>query len=129
MHIHRTLTGEDLFPPPPAPVAQPDAITMHLFGRAPRQQGAVVAPEVRRSSFAEVRLGLADVPGGSPAVAEAQRCFSCGVCNNCDNCKSYCPEGILMRDGDGYRFNYDYCKGCGLCASQCPRGVVYMAEL
>jgi Pyruvate/2-oxoacid:ferredoxin oxidoreductase delta subunit len=42
---------------------------------------------------------------------------------------THCPEGILLRDGDGYRFDYDYCKGCGVCASQCPRGVIFMAEL
>lgn len=83
----------------------------------------------RRHSFTEVRLGLLDSPDHHPAVAEAGRCFSCGVCNNCDHCVSYCPEGIVVRDGDGYRFDYGYCKGCGICATQCPRGVIYMSEL
>ena len=62
--------------------------------------------------------------------SEAQRCLSCGVCNVCDTCVAYCPEGILVRDGEeSYRFEYDHCKGCGICATQCPRGVIYMAEL
>ena len=128
-HIHRTLTGQDLFPPPEPPVASPQDLTMHVFRHARRQQGEVVPPGTRRHSFVEVRRGLADDLERHPAVEEAERCFSCGVCNSCDRCMTYCPEGILLRDGDDYRFDYDYCKGCGICASQCPRGVVYMAEL
>jgi Pyruvate/2-oxoacid:ferredoxin oxidoreductase delta subunit len=77
----------------------------------------------------EVRLGLMDTPDRRSAVTEAGRCFSCGVCNQCDNCLDYCPEGIVLRDGDTYRFDSGYCKGCGICASQCPRGVIYMSEL
>ncbi|MEW6250898.1 MAG: NAD(P)-binding protein [Planctomycetota bacterium] len=130
LHIHKTLTGEDLFPPPPGEVAGPEQITMHVFSHAPREKGVEMPPAVRRSSFTEVRLGLVDEPGHPAAALEAQRCFSCGVCNECDRCLSYCPEGIMRHVGNGeYEFNYDYCKGCGICASQCPRGVVYMAEL
>jgi Pyruvate/2-oxoacid:ferredoxin oxidoreductase delta subunit len=77
----------------------------------------------------EVHVGLLDEPDHHAAALEAQRCFSCGVCNTCDRCVDHCPEGILMRDGSGYRFNYDYCKGCGICATECPRGVVIMSEL
>ncbi len=128
-HIHRTLTDEDLFPAPKEPVATPEVITMHLFGRAPSHHSVMLPAADRRHTFKEVRLGLADGPDRHPAVAEAQRCFSCGVCNECDRCIDYCPEGIVLRDGDGYRFDYGYCKGCGICSSQCPRGVIYMSEL
>jgi len=128
-HIHRTLTGEDLFPEPAEPVAQPDAITMHVFGHKPREDGGMINPRDRRRTFTEVRVGYRDGPGHHPAVAEANRCFSCGVCNTCDRCQQYCPEGILLRDGEGYRFDYGYCKGCGVCATACPRGVIYMSEL
>jgi 2-oxoacid:acceptor oxidoreductase gamma subunit (pyruvate/2-ketoisovalerate family) len=128
-HIHRTLTNEDLFPPPPPPVAKPEIIATQIFTRAPRRKGSVVPPELRRRNFSEVRRGYEGEEGHKAATAEAERCFSCGVCNECDRCKTYCPEGILLRDGDGYRFDYDYCKGCGICSSQCPRGVIYMAEL
>ncbi len=128
-HIHRTLTGEDLFPPPAEPIAEPDVITMHLFKYAPRENSVMLPAADRRHTFKEVRLGLADGPDRHPAVVEAGRCFSCGVCNECDQCLNYCPEGIVLRDGEGYRFDYDYCKGCGICSSQCPRGVIYMSEL
>ncbi len=129
LHIHRTLTGEDLFPPAPEPVAGADKITMHVFSRAPRLEGATTAPLERRTTFEEVRMGLQSDDDVSQAQAEAERCFSCGVCNSCDRCLTYCPEGILLREDNGYRFDYDYCKGCGVCAVQCPRGVIYMAEL
>jgi Pyruvate/2-oxoacid:ferredoxin oxidoreductase delta subunit len=128
-HIHRTLTGEDLFPTLPEQIATPEVMHTHVFSHVPRERVAHIPPEERRTSFTEVRLGLVDEPGHEAAVAEAERCFSCGVCNYCDRCVAHCPEGILVRDGDGYRFDYDYCKGCGLCVSQCPRGVNFMAEL
>jgi NADPH-dependent glutamate synthase beta subunit-like oxidoreductase len=128
-HIHRTLTGEDLFPADPARVAGPDEIATYLFSPASSEQSPTVHPKRRRRSFTEVRMGFMDEPGHHQALVEAQRCFSCGVCNNCDRCVTHCPEGIVFRDGDGYRFQYDHCKGCGVCASQCPRSVIFMAEL
>ena len=129
MHIHQTITGEDLFPCEPAPVAGREVIHQHLFTHAARERTTVLPRELRVGTFVEVHGGLEDLPGRDAAAIEAQRCFSCGVCNSCDRCLEHCPEGILLRDREGYRFNYDYCKGCGLCATQCPRGVVVMAEL
>lgn len=129
LHIHQTLTGEDLFPPPLGPAAGPDVIRTHVFAHSPARSSPHVSALERRRSFVEVRRGYFDAPDDHPALAEAQRCFSCGVCNECDACRNSCPEGILTRDGDGYRFNYDYCKGCGVCAAQCPRGVIFMTDL
>jgi 2-oxoacid:acceptor oxidoreductase gamma subunit (pyruvate/2-ketoisovalerate family) len=128
-HIHRALTGEDLFPPEAPAVATREDLHLNLFAHGERQRGGAVPIEIRRRSFLEVHTGLGEREGRAAAVLEAQRCFSCGVCNECDRCLTYCPEGILTRDGEGYRFNYDYCKGCGLCSSECPRGVVIMSEL
>jgi 2-oxoacid:acceptor oxidoreductase gamma subunit (pyruvate/2-ketoisovalerate family) len=128
-HLHRTLTGEDCFPDDAAPVASPEHIHTHLFSRMAREPVAVVSPGIRRRSFAEVRRGLTGAPFGGRVADEAARCFSCGVCNSCDRCVVHCPEGIMVRDGDGYRFDESFCKGCGICAAECPRGVIYMAEL
>ena len=132
-HIHRTLSGEDLFPAPSqetnATLVTPELIRMHIFSRTPRERSVAIPPAERCHSFTEVRLGLIDDPGHQAALAEASRCFSCGVCNQCDRCVEYCPEGIVVREDDGYRFDYGYCKGCGICAMQCPRSVVYMSEL
>lgn len=129
LHIHRTLTGEDLFPPRPAPVATPEQISIHAFAPHPQHHGRIMRAAIRRMSFDEVRRGLADDPVFHEAQDEASRCFSCGVCNCCDRCVQYCPEGVLLRQGNEFRFDYDHCKGCGICASVCPRGVVYMTEL
>ncbi|MEK6797651.1 MAG: FAD-dependent oxidoreductase [Planctomycetota bacterium] len=129
-HVHRTLTGEDLFPPPEAPLAGPDAVITHLFSHRPRSEGDTLPASLRRRSFVEVRRGFA---AGTErlAASEAKRCFSCGVCNECDRCVDHCPEGIMVRNGDGcgYHFDENYCKGCGVCAAECPRGVIFMAEL
>ncbi|NUQ07908.1 MAG: 2-oxoacid:acceptor oxidoreductase family protein [Phycisphaerae bacterium] len=129
LHLHRALTGEDLFPPEPAPVATPEHVTMHIFMPAPGAHGRVTPASERRNPFTEVRRGLPDDPVFHVAEDEAARCFSCGVCNQCDRCVQYCPEGVLVRRGEEFFFDYGQCKGCGVCASVCPRGVVYLTEL
>lgn len=131
LHIHKTLTDEDRFPVRPDAIAGPEVLHTHLFKHAPAEPVAVVDPATRRSSFTEVRRGLVDIEGHDAAVAEAERCFSCGVCNECDRCIEYCPEGVVLRDPDGdkYCFDYEFCKGCGVCAAQCPRGVIFMSEI
>jgi NADPH-dependent glutamate synthase beta subunit-like oxidoreductase/ferredoxin len=131
LHIHRTLSGEDLLPRPRDQdrIAGPAHVHTTFFTHAARHDGPELPAYARRRTFLEVRQGLEYSADPDVAVAEAQRCFSCGVCNSCDRCVEHCPEGILRRDVTGYRFDYDYCKGCGVCVSECPRGVIYMAEL
>ncbi|UCE60670.1 MAG: FAD-dependent oxidoreductase [Phycisphaerales bacterium] len=128
-YIRRILTGEDLFPLAPEPIATPDKIMMHLFAQAKCERGRTLADDQRRTSFAEVHLGLPDSPGHDSALAEAERCFSCGVCNQCDRCVSSCSAGAVMRQGDEYLVEYDYCAGCGACTLDCPRGVIHMEAL
>ena len=130
-HIHRTLTGEDLFPPPEDPIATTDHIRFNRFEHEPRVAVNTLSPAERRRCFDEVHLGFQAGPDGEGAVSEAQRCLSCGVCNKCDRCLEYCPEGNLRRsdEKDGYVFDLEYCKGCGVCMTACPRGAIYMAEL
>jgi 2-oxoacid:acceptor oxidoreductase gamma subunit (pyruvate/2-ketoisovalerate family) len=130
-HIHRTLTGEDLFPPVEDPVAESGVIKFHRFHHVPREAVKTLDPGVRGSCFDEVHLGFEAGPDGSGAVSEALRCLSCGVCNSCDRCMEYCPEGVLRRseDDDGYVFDLEYCKGCGVCMTACPRGAIYMTGL
>jgi Pyruvate/2-oxoacid:ferredoxin oxidoreductase delta subunit len=130
-HIHRTLSGEDLFPPPEEPVATSAQIKFQRFDHLPRAAVRTLSPALRRRCFDEVHLGFEAGPDGTGAVAEAQRCLSCGVCNRCDRCLEYCPEGILRRsdDKDGYVFDLEYCKGCGVCMTACPRGAIYMTKL
>lgn len=130
-HIHLTLSGEDLFPAAPEPIATPDMIKFHRFEHQPREPVNTLSPAVRQCSFDEVHLGFEAGPNGAGAVSEALRCLSCGVCNLCDRCLEYCPEGILRRsnEGQGYVFDLEYCKGCGVCMTACPRGAIYMTGL
>ncbi len=127
-HVHRTLTGEDLFPTQDLPLIPEEEMKFSRFERIPRTEGARL-PVGERGGFAEVRRGLPEDAGHAAVAAEAARCLSCGACNECDVCREHCPEGVLLRDGEGYEFDYDYCKGCGLCAYECPRGVVYMEQI
>ena len=47
-------------------------------------------------------------------------------CNNCGLCWVFCPEGAIVRVGEGYEIDYRYCKGCGICARECKRGAIQM---
>jgi 2-oxoacid:acceptor oxidoreductase delta subunit (pyruvate/2-ketoisovalerate family) len=79
------------------------------------------------------RTGMIEVYGSlSPgqALAEAERCFSCGLCDECDNCYLFCPDSSVVKreKGEPRVFDYDYCKGCGICAVECPVGLIEMAK-
>jgi len=105
-------------PPRPDEIVSPAHVRFGHFEVSPPRRERHLRPEERRG-FAEVNRGL-DGP------EEASRCFSCGSCTRCDTCLLYCPEGIIRRDGDGYRIDGDYCKGCGMCVAECPRRAMEM---
>lgn len=43
------------------------------------------------------------------------------ICSRCWLCSTYCPEGAVTIDKEGYpRIDYDHCKGCLVCMAQCP---------
>jgi NADPH-dependent glutamate synthase beta subunit-like oxidoreductase len=81
-----------------------------------------ISIEKRVCDFSEVDCGLSQ----TSAVAEAQRCLSCGVCKMCGNCYLFCPDGAVELDPklDQYVINYEYCKGCGICFRECPSGTI-----
>jgi indolepyruvate ferredoxin oxidoreductase alpha subunit len=58
------------------------------------------------------------------AVAEAERCLSCGQCARCNNCIDNfgCPA-IYQRDGRVY-IDEVLCVGCGVCAQLCPNDAI-----
>ncbi len=90
----------------------------HFEVEAPHREFHLPAAS-RTAGFDEVSLGLA-------GPEEAHRCFSCGSCTHCDTCVLYCPEGVIRRQGDGYRVDEAYCKGCGMCVAECPRAAMEM---
>ncbi|MDP2370428.1 FAD-dependent oxidoreductase [Rhodoferax sp.] len=100
------------------------AISTFYHPARERARTELLDPHERLQRDAEVQLGL-DTP---QALAESERCFSCGTCINCDNCVVYCPDMAVKRVGDGYIVLTDYCKGCGVCVKECPSGSMTMQE-
>ena len=121
LRLHEHFSGENLYRDQPAEqtVVRADRMRLQHFETQHPHGESVLPFTARTGSFDEVRRGLED-------VEEARRCLSCGVCNFCDRCVTYCPDGVLRRDGHDLVFDYDYCKGCGVCASECSRAVIYM---
>ena len=121
LRLHERFSGEKLYrdPPPEESVIRSDRMRLGHFEAMPPHAENVLPLRARSESFAEVRSGL-------QGIEEARRCLSCGVCNLCERCVTWCPDGVLRREGDELVFDYDYCKGCGVCASECSRAVIYM---
>ena len=55
--------------------------------------------------------------------------FDFSKCIKCRLCQTFCPEGCIYENKEGY-FEADlyYCKGCGICAVECPTDVITMVE-
>jgi NADPH-dependent glutamate synthase beta subunit-like oxidoreductase len=95
------------------------------FAHVPRFRDRYMSSDWTRRSFAEANLGLTRDDG----VAEARRCFNCGVCNSCEVCLIFCPDAAITRGSDGgFHLSYKYCKGCGVCAAECPRCAMTMTR-
>jgi NADPH-dependent glutamate synthase beta subunit-like oxidoreductase len=101
-----------------------DAIATFYYPRQARQAAGRREAAERLGGEAEVQLGF----DAAQALAESERCFSCGQCVFCDNCYYYCPDLAVNRVPDGYAVNGDYCKGCGICVRECPTGSMEMVE-
>ena len=100
------------------------AVNTFYYREQARAAEQRLPPAQRLASDAEVQIGF-DL---DQALAETERCFSCGTCIQCDNCVHYCPDLAVKREAGGYVVLTDYCKGCGLCVKECPTGSMKMIE-
>ena len=120
--IDRVLRGEPLRPEDPVEVMPYEKLNTAYFRPAPRTEAPLAPAQVRRASqVTEVTLAYSR----EQALAEADRCMSCGVCNGCDNCYIVCPDVSVMRDtrqNGHYSIRTHYCKGCLVCVQECPTG-------
>jgi NADPH-dependent glutamate synthase beta subunit-like oxidoreductase len=120
--IDRLLTARALEPEPEPEVMPYERLNSAYFRPAPRITVPLADPaERRRSQTAEVTLSYSR----AQAVAESDRCMSCGVCNGCDNCYIVCPDVSVLRDArenGHYSIRTTYCKGCLVCVQECPTG-------
>ena len=106
------------------PVVELAAINTFYYPRQARAVEQRLPAAQRLASGSEVQIGF-DL---EQALAETERCFSCGTCVECDNCVHYCPDLAVKREAGGYVVLTDYCKGCGLCVKECPTGSMKMIE-
>jgi NADPH-dependent glutamate synthase beta subunit-like oxidoreductase/Pyruvate/2-oxoacid:ferredoxin oxidoreductase delta subunit len=106
------------------PVVELAAINTFYYPPQARAVEQRLPAEQRLAIASEVQIGF-DL---EHALAETERCFSCGTCIECDNCVHYCPDLAVKREADGYVVLTDYCKGCGLCVKECPTGSMKMIE-
>jgi Pyruvate/2-oxoacid:ferredoxin oxidoreductase delta subunit len=90
-------------------------------------EGGLSAGDLRLELLAEQSPAVA-VSGENSALAEAERCFSCGHCNLCGRCLVFCPDVSLSVSQSNSEPEVDemHCKGCGICAYECPRGAMVM---
>jgi NADPH-dependent glutamate synthase beta subunit-like oxidoreductase len=120
--IDRLLTAQALGPEPEVEVMPYAGLNAAYFRHAPRIEAPLTpAAERRRGQQVEVTLAYSR----EQAVAESDRCMSCGVCNGCDNCYIVCPDVSVMRDArenGHYSIRTTYCKGCLVCVQECPTG-------
>jgi NADPH-dependent glutamate synthase beta subunit-like oxidoreductase len=120
--IDRVLGAEPLRPEDPVEVMPYEKLNTAYFRHAPRTEAPLApAAERRTSQVTEVTLAYSR----EQALAEADRCMSCGVCNGCDNCYIVCPDVSVMRDArqnGHYSIRTHYCKGCLVCVQECPTG-------
>ncbi|MFI5065228.1 MAG: FAD-dependent oxidoreductase [Streptosporangiales bacterium] len=120
--IDRLLTNEALTAEPEVTIMPYEGLNSAYFRHSPRIEAPMSpAAERRRSQKVEVTLAYSE----QEAVAEADRCMSCGVCNGCDNCYVVCPDVSVMRDArenGHYSIRTTYCKGCLVCVQECPTG-------
>jgi NADPH-dependent glutamate synthase beta subunit-like oxidoreductase len=120
--IDRVLSEEPLGHDAPPELMPYEKLNTAYFQHAPRVVAPIApAAERKRSQTVEVTLAYSR----EEAVAEADRCMSCGVCNGCDNCYMVCPDVSVMRDArenGHYSIRTHYCKGCLVCVQECPTG-------
>ncbi len=70
-------------------------------------------------------------PIGRPGVGSAGKTSSwrtsrpeinLDLCVKCGQCWTFCPEGVIDVNNDGYPvIDYEYCKGCLICQDVCPK--------
>ena len=93
---------------------------------------AVKAEDIRYGLFEAKQSDLAVIKAEaishSQALAEAERCLSCGHCNRCGRCLVFCPDvSLSLGQGDAKpQVDEMHCKGCGICAHECPRRAIVM---
>ena len=112
-------------------LADPDALSDHLFGRAPMAgSSSPILPLGSRRQVARLSAKALNpetdtlpLPAGAPYGAVI---VDTDACTLCLSCVSLCPSGALGDNSDlpQLRFQEDACLQCGLCANICPEQAI-----
>ena len=100
--IHRYLRGQDVRRPavvgaPVVKMSAAELLARELSGelkRTPPRPLPERSPQERVRDFGEVYLGYDE----AAAIAEAERCLSCGVCSECGECALACQAKAINHD-------------------------------
>jgi formate dehydrogenase major subunit len=107
-----------------ADVIRPREVNRATFASLPRIDEPAMSPAERLAAgFTEETATIV----AASALAEIERCYSCGYCNSCGTCFVFCPDAAITWD-DGPNFDFDYCKGCGVCSTECPGHVLIFVK-
>jgi NADPH-dependent glutamate synthase beta subunit-like oxidoreductase len=124
--IHRRFRGLEEEIAPALPMVRSDRVMLQWYQEALRRQVAKLeAGERLTKPWDEFIPTLSE----SEAIAEAQRCMSCGSCFDCGSCWSYCQDQAVIKPitpGEPYRFKLEFCNGCNKCKENCPCGLIEM---
>ncbi len=104
-----------------------DKLKIDWYQPSERRQRQVKEPADRLANpFDEVDLGLL----AEDALAEIDRCFSCGKCFGCENCWMYCQNSVFGKTKNPSHGNFfeikkiEMCDGCKKCWEECPCGFI-----
>jgi Pyruvate/2-oxoacid:ferredoxin oxidoreductase delta subunit len=128
LSTHATLRKEELKEPQRPPEIGPSRLKLDFYeAKEPAVRSVENAAERLQKPGAEFDHGISE----EQLLAEAQRCFSCGLCFNCERCWMYCTPSCFSklsetRPGLYYRVKLDTCDGCKKCADECPCGFIDM---
>ena len=75
-------------------LAEKDEKELKDVPKAPRAHLSHLDPDARKAHFGEVIQGMTE----EAAVAEANRCLSCGICSECYQCVNACLAKAIVHD-------------------------------
>jgi NADPH-dependent glutamate synthase beta subunit-like oxidoreductase/Pyruvate/2-oxoacid:ferredoxin oxidoreductase delta subunit len=121
------LSGRDFRRKPNVRPIKHTELRLDYYEKAPRNEGESIHVDERTVGFEEVNKAITM----EQAVAESQRCMSCGLCFVCDQCRIMCPrdaieKGMKRPTGKVMFTDYTKCNGCHVCAETCPCGYIDM---
>ncbi len=97
------------------------------FVETPQMKRKHVNPSIVKGSWDETLSLLTS----EEAVAESERCMSCGLCFECNQCMLFCPQDAIDKfkgnpEGEVMYTRYELCVGCHICSEICPTGYIDM---